>query len=210
MKKFFKNRQEVIQELIRSDQRVLDVGFWGQGLQVGDAKWIHGNLIMRAKEVFGIDLDFDASRLDHAERYKKSSAEDFDFDTKFDAIFASEVIEHLSNPGNFLAACSRNIKDGGELIITTPNCFNLFNIAEKFTKKEPTVNKDHTCYFNSKTLQKLLAKNGWKAERVDFMYSLEIDFKESYKKKFLNFIYRLFSLSTTKFLETLVIVAKKA
>ena len=134
----------------------------------------------------------------------------FDFENKFDVILAADVIEHLSNPGMFLRSCARNLKPDGRLIITTPNCFNLFNIAEKFSKDEPTVNKDHTCYFNYKTLKYLLEKNDFTAEGPSFLYSLDIDFKESIKKKILNFIYYIFSKFTPKFIETVVVCAKKS
>jgi len=176
---------------------------------VDDQHWIHGSLLRASDEVYGIDLDFDPSKLTNPSRYRKASAEDFDFEERFDVIFASEVIEHLSNPGLFLASCARNLRDGGRLMITTPNCFNLYNIAEKFSKSEPTVNKDHTCYFNSKTLLRLLAKNGWEAEKIAFIYSLDIEFKESWKKKVLNVLYAGASRFTPKFLETLVVVAKR-
>jgi len=95
------------------------------------------------------------------------------------------------------------------LIITTPNCFNLFNLAEKISKNEPTVNYDHTCYFNSKTLSKLLEKNGWKVEKIDYLYTLDVNFKESWKKIFLNYLYSFLSKFTSKYIETLVIVAVK-
>jgi len=40
---------------------------------------------------------------------------------RFDAVVASEVIEHVSNPANFVAACSSLTSDGGSLFITTIN-----------------------------------------------------------------------------------------
>src|SRR5205809_7922889 len=99
--------------------------------------WVHRLLLGRAKEVYGLDVEFDPSqvaKLPHPEQYKKGTAEDFDFDVKFDVILAADLIEHLSNLGSFLAACSRNLKPGSRLLITIPNCFNLFNIASKMTK----------------------------------------------------------------------------
>ena len=125
-------------------------------------------------------------------------------------VFAGDVIEHLSNPGLFLDACKNNLKPGGRVIITTPNCFNLFNLAEKITKYEPTVNSDHTFYFNTKTLKKLLEKNGWKISDASYLYTLDLKHKESWKKKILNIIYKIFSLFTNKFIETMVVIAEPA
>src|ERR1700761_8207063 len=38
----------------------------------------------------------------------------------FDTIISTEVIEHLYNPEAFISFCRQQLKQGGELIITTP------------------------------------------------------------------------------------------
>jgi len=40
---------------------------------------------------------------------------------KFDLIVATEVIEHVAEIKNFLGACIRMLKNGGSIILTTPN-----------------------------------------------------------------------------------------
>lgn len=45
---------------------------------------------------------------------------DIDFDEKFDAIWASHVLEHSPNPGHFLAKCFEDLRDGGVLAVTVP------------------------------------------------------------------------------------------
>ena len=42
-------------------------------------------------------------------------------DNEFDCIIACEVIEHLDNPRAFLRQCRQLLRDGGILIISTPN-----------------------------------------------------------------------------------------
>jgi len=207
--KIYKNKKELIEKLISPDDVVLDVGFWGQGISINDKNWVHNLLLNRSKNVYGLDLDFDINRLSHKENYQKANAEDFNFDLKFDVIFSGDLIEHLSNPGLFLESCNRNLKKSGRLIITTLNCFNLFSITEKISKLEPTVNKDHTCYFNRKTLKQLLEKNGWKVDKISFLYSLDVNYKESFKKKILNILYYLLSKITSKYITVLVVIAKK-
>ena len=98
----FKTKNEIITTLISPHDVVLDVGFWGQAVKQSNDRWIHRMLLKRAREVYGVDTTYDESVLEHAERYQRSSAEEFQFDRKFDVIFASELIEHLSNPGMFL------------------------------------------------------------------------------------------------------------
>lgn len=211
MNRIYKNKVELIRSLIQKDDIVLDVGFWGQGVGISDKNWPHRLILRQSGNVYGLDIDFDIEQLENKSNYKKSNAENFNFDIKFDVIFASDLIEHLSNQGLFLDSCKRNLKQGGKLIITTPNSFNLYNISGKIMNSEPVVNKDHTCYHNIRTIKSLLRKNGWEIKSVGFIYALGYNYKESFKKKVLNFIYFILSKFTDKYIETLVleVVSKK-
>ncbi len=206
----YHDKKELIAALIDDNSVVLDVGFWGQGMQINDPRWPHRFLMAQTKNVYGIDIDYDESSLPQASSfYKKGNAEEFDFGLQFNTIFAGDLIEHLSNPGAFLTSCKKNLTTEGKLILTTPNCFNLFNLAEKITKYEPTVNKDHAMYFNTRTLKKLLEKNGFSVIDISYVYTLNPTFRESIKKKVLNALYFILSKFTDKYIETLVIVAVK-
>lgn len=206
----YRDKKELITSLIDDNSVVLDVGFWGQGTSIKDTSWPHWFLMAQTKKVYGIDIDYDESSLPQdSSFYRKGNAESFDFGLQFNVIFAGDLIEHLSNPGSFLASCKKNLTPDGRLILTTPNCFNLFNLTEKITKYEPTVNKDHTMYFNTRTLKKLLEKNGFSAIDVSYVYTLNPTFKESIKKRILNILYFVLSKFTDKYVETLVIIAVK-
>lgn len=205
----YRNKEELIQALVPENGAVLDVGFWGQGTNVSSPKWVHALLRAKNQNVWGIDLEYDEKLLPgDVSHYARESAESFSLPQKFKTIFAGDIIEHLSNPGLFLDSSKAHLEEGGILILTTPNAFNLFNMAEKLSKDEPTVNSDHTCYFNRKTLAKLLEKNGWDVVAVSYLYSLELTHAESIKKKILNILYALLARFTPKFIETLVVVAK--
>ena len=115
----YPNKQKLISENIRNTDVVLDVGFVGQGVTESDPNWVHNLLKKSAKEVYGIDLDFDATQFPEP-YYLKQSAESFDFPVKFDVIFAGDLIEHLSNPGLFLDSCKRNLKQGGVVSSSLP------------------------------------------------------------------------------------------
>lgn len=211
MAKIFQNKTDLISNIIRDNESVLDVGFWGQGVSHNDQNWVHKLIKNKTKNLYGIDLEFDEKLFrDNKDKYSKMNAESFDLPKKnFDVIFAGDLIEHLSNPGLFLKKAYEHLDKSGRLILTTPNAFNLFNIAGKITNFEPVVNHDHTCYFNSKTISKLLNKNGWEVEEIDYLYTLDVKYKESYKKKILNILYKVLSYFTSKYIETMIVVAKK-
>lgn len=160
------NKKDLIDTRVNRQDTVLGVGFLGQGIKKGSLHWPHILLQQNAKEVYGLDVELDEEFKNNS-LYREASAEDFSFPVKFDVIFAGDLIEHLSNPGLFLECCKKHLKQNGRLILTTPNTFNLFNIAEKLTKREPTINEDHTLYFNDKTLLRLLVKNGMSACEVN-------------------------------------------
>ena len=52
------------------------------------------------------------------EEFAESCSDD---NQKFDAIVASEIIEHVDNPQLFISSMSTLLKDGGSLFITTLN-----------------------------------------------------------------------------------------
>lgn len=210
MNVLYKNKKELFEAIIDKNFLVLDVGFWGQGVNIDNPNWVHSLLRKKARQVFGIDLEFDEKKLGDSEGvYFKQSAESFDIGKNFDIIFAGDLIEHLSNPGLFLQSALRHSNKDTKLVITTPNCFNLFNLTEKISKQEPTVNSDHTSYFNSKTISQLMNKNDWQVISVDYIYTLDVEYKESWKKRFINVMYWIISKFTNKYLETLVVTAVK-
>lgn len=205
----FFNKVDVLHHLINPNDVVLDVGFWGQGITWESEQWPHKLLRNRAKEVWGIDIVYDASVIPEPDRYryKQAAAEDFSFDKKFDVVFAGDLIEHLVNPGLFLDNVRRHLAPGGRLIMTTPNAFNLYVMAGKLTREEPPINPDHTFYFNRRTIKVLLEKCNFEVKTFGFMFTLGYKHKESLKKKCLNLLNRVLRTWTPKFDETLVIVA---
>ncbi len=204
----YKRKHDAIARLIHPSESVLDVGFWGQNVDKDNPAWIHSDLLRRAEKVYGLDIVFDDAQFPPP-LYIKGSAENFSLPEKVDVIFAGDLIEHLSNPGLFLECAAKNLKENGRLILSTPNAFNLFVMAEKLVKPEPTVNREHTCYFNQKTLRELLSRYGFTIEEVSYVERIDALYRESPAKKVLNILYWITSFFTPKFLETLLIVARK-
>jgi len=82
-----------------------------------------------------------------------------------DCIVASEVVEHLNKPFDFLLECKRVLKKGGKLILTTPNMTGLHYILNQWDNK----NDEHLFAWNLPLLKSLIRKIGMKIEEVELM-----------------------------------------
>ena len=86
--------------------------------------------------------------------------ENHDFGKKFDVIVAGDVIEHLNNPGLFLANVARHLKDDGKLIITTPNA--------KWWTVVMRPHFDHTAWYDVFTLRVILDRHFFQVDDFSF------------------------------------------
>ena len=93
-----------------------------------------------------------------------ADAQDFDlrdrFPEGFEVIVASEIIEHLVNPGGFLRSLKKHLAPGGIIILSTPHAYGLVYFAEVLLLGEEKINDDHTMTFSKKNLDHLLDKCG--------------------------------------------------
>jgi len=161
-------------------RRILHVGCAGS-LQTESDSWLHGRLMLRfpESEIVGLELDGELVERMRALGYEnvvQGNAESMSFERDFDCIVAGEVIEHLSNPGQFLQASIRALKPGGRLVVTTPYIFGLFHFAHallRFPKTSP--NPEHSCWFCPSTLSELAHREGLKVERFELAASYPLD-----------------------------------
>lgn len=94
----------------------------------------------------------------------------------FDSIIASELLEHLFQPINILKEAHRILKDGGELIISTPNLLYWGNRL-KFMKGEFVYQKSgvfdegHIHFYTHQTLKKDLTEAGFKIAKENHVFA---------------------------------------
>ncbi|MBI4021210.1 MAG: class I SAM-dependent methyltransferase [Candidatus Aenigmarchaeota archaeon] len=82
----------------------------------------------------------------------------------FDSLLAGEIIEHLDEPGRFVAEGRRVLKDGGTLLLTTPNRRSLLNRLTKAYEKPA-----HLTLFTRQELVSLLEQHGFRVERLTLL-----------------------------------------
>jgi len=152
---------------------LLDIGCVGHDIENTEKPtWQFSFFEKRCKEVYGIDLLKKECEILNKKGHKIffGDAENFNLNKKFEVIFAGEIIEHLSNVGNFLECCKNHLKKEGKLIITTPNSFGIFLSLKRILKhtNDKKENPEHTCLFSPTLVSQLLARHGFEVQ--EFFY----------------------------------------
>lgn len=169
---------DILIPMIRG-KRVLDVGCIGHDFEARSkvGTFYYPDFAKVAAYVKGIDIleaDVERARLQGYE-VSVGNAETYVDEMPYDVVFAGELIEHLSNAGQFLECCRRNLISNGALVITTPNTFSLTRLARcvLHLDNEPPLNNEHTCYYTPQTLRQLAARAGF---TVDEVYYSDYDY----------------------------------
>ncbi len=173
------SRADVALNLIEKGDKLLDIGC-GDGTVGYFAK-------NNYREVYGVDISDTA--LEIAEERgvitKKININDealpFE-DNHFDAAVCLDVIEHVFEPVDLIKETFRVLKNGGLLVISTPNIrywHHLFDLV--FTGKFPKTSGDtdhydggHIRYFTYKDIEKILENIGFEIVQKKGVFGREI------------------------------------
>ncbi|MCI0406573.1 MAG: class I SAM-dependent methyltransferase [candidate division Zixibacteria bacterium] len=136
----------------------------GRLLEVGCGE---GNFLRRAQKDFnfacGADLSKEglASAARHGLLLTRADAEKLPYKSAcFDFLVAFDLVEHLPGPEKFFAEAARVLKNGGELVLTTPNPESLGSRLKKekwFGHQDPT----HCSIKNAGGWRKIFAAAGF-------------------------------------------------
>ena len=156
-------------ELARG-RRVAHVGFVDAGFRETQDRagtWLHAHLSAVATSIVGLDIDEQGVKHAVADGYEAHQVDCRDADAigalglePADVVIAGEVIEHLDDPGGLLEGLHALVRPGGELVITTPNAYGLFNVLASLTRHEIN-HPDHVVMFTWQTLTNMAARHDW-------------------------------------------------
>lgn len=162
-----------IQELCRN-RVVLDLGCIRHNADFArnDPNWLHQKIWDVSKSVVGIDY------LDEEVRKLQNLGYDIRFgdvtkplqlEGQFDVIVAGDLIEHLTNFEGFFDNCSRLLRQGGVLIISTPNPFFTDEFHYVSYKRNFLINPEHTCWIDPQALSQLAQRFGFRITDIHFL-----------------------------------------
>jgi 2-polyprenyl-3-methyl-5-hydroxy-6-metoxy-1,4-benzoquinol methylase len=97
----------------------------------------------------------------------------------FDVVLCGDLIEHLRDPGSFLAGVRPLIRPGGRLVLTTPNVANwamrLGLLAGRWRYTDRGIlDRTHTHLFTRATLRETLEAAGYRIVELDFTVPLPV------------------------------------
>jgi trans-aconitate methyltransferase len=167
------NRSAFIVDRCRG-RRILDLGCYDETalVKVEAGEWLHGRIARVATSVFGIDnsagLPPEGIATGPTSRIVRGDvtalAGVLPPGAQPDVIVAGELIEHLPDPGAFLAQIKSEFP-GREFIASTPNATQLSNVLLGLAARESN-HRDHVAVFSFKTLTTLCTRAGFEEWRL--------------------------------------------
>lgn len=128
------------------------------------------SILRMGHDIIGIDIAKNAiefARSNFGDNYYLKSIHDITAENKFDVIIATELIEHLQTPVEFIRTCLKLLNDDGKIIITTPNKEYLPHKAVWKTDLPPV----HTVWLSKKSFRILSAQLNVDCNFVNFAKS---------------------------------------
>lgn len=150
---------------------VLDIGCVQHNPQQYRSRfWLHKALKETASYLEGLDIYEEGVNYLQGLGFNiyVGDAQNLDMKRQFEVIIAGDLIEHLSNPGQFLAGCARALCEGGKLLLSTPNPWYWRNIAKAVLFSSVSINPEHTMWMCPRTLEHHAARYGLRIEEIQF------------------------------------------
>lgn len=163
---------------------MLDIGFADHTCDANSDEWRHGKLRKRFSDCTGIDINEERVKTLQAKTgFSNLIAADFTTiptlpHREYQAIFAGDVIEHLTSPASLLRFIHARLSIHGLSIITTPNCLGK-HLRQTLKLGTSMDNLEHTCWISPFQMNELCRRE--KLRLVSIIY-----FREGRKRLVLN------------------------
>lgn len=140
-------------------KKVLDVGCVGQNKFFTSPDWVHAKIKKVSDSLVGVDINQEPKKEFEAQGYILVTPEELQNTNElFDVIVMGDVIEHVDNLVEFLNFYKVFLKEGGELIITTPNALSIRQTLNVLLYGQPGINDEHTSILECNTMLELFKR----------------------------------------------------
>lgn len=191
------DRDERILELCeincKQPLKILDVGFAEHGIEYAmKPDWFHAKLRRNPiHHVIGLDINLELideirnrTQLDNLIHGDATNTHSHINGGNFDVIHAGDLIEHLSNPGDFLIFCKNNLKNDGKIVITTPNPICRYS-TPAYKKQGFLANMEHTCWISPTNMNELCRRSGLQFAESHYKMNKKQTIKNKLREKFI-------------------------
>ena len=137
--------------------------------------WLHHQIYEVARSLDGLDVDSEG--IAYAQKYGYEIL-DHDCTTvqlnkKYDIVLMYEVIEHLDAPVVAIKNLALHLKEGGELILTTPNPNGLGYSLRSLMDRKLHVYYDHVALFMPENIQALCNRSNLSLKNLTFFSAID-------------------------------------
>jgi 2-polyprenyl-3-methyl-5-hydroxy-6-metoxy-1,4-benzoquinol methylase len=148
---------------------VLDVGCVGQDVDYSDPNWLHARIEGVARSLAGVDVNEAGLAALRARGLCGFTPDELSRSgQRYDTIVMADVIEHVDNPVAFLRQYRGFLREGGDIVVTTPNPFAAAQALRVLRFNTVSVNHEHTMWIDPKTFAEVARRSG--VEIADFVW----------------------------------------
>jgi SAM-dependent methyltransferase len=169
------DRRQLVEAAAR-DRRVLHLGCVDDRLTVERferGELLHAQLAAVARSLVGVDINRDGIAL-LEDRLPGSylvgdveRLDELELPSDTELVVASELIEHLANPGRFLAQLREYLRrTDARAIITTPNAYGWVGFVKMAARRREPTHPDHVLVYSPYTLDAALRAAGLHVEQL--------------------------------------------
>lgn len=163
---------------------VLDVGCVGQDKSFDNDLWLHSRIKKVASSLIGSDIDESGIQELNSRGYEVHTPENINSMAsvkKFDLIVMGDVIEHVSNPTEFIDFYADFLSEDGQILICTPNVFGIRYFLQVLYYGSSGTNPEHTFGFEPYTMLELFSRT--KVTPVSFYWLKEYTAPKNLQQK---------------------------
>jgi 2-polyprenyl-3-methyl-5-hydroxy-6-metoxy-1,4-benzoquinol methylase len=110
----------------------------------------------------------------------------------FDVVVVGELIEHLNNPGLMLGGIRKLLKEGGKLVLTTPNAMSVKFFLHGLLRRRDVSSDFHTVIFSFKTLAQLLDRYDYEPQQWAVAQWHHPGFRNRLFRPLMNLVFKIF------------------